>query len=115
MNDTTRQVEGALGVAILGTIMNTTYLRTIGKVSHNSGPALPETALHGIRPSIQGAHIVAQQIPDPRLSQKIIDTANIGFVSGMAHAFLVAFIIMVTASLATLVILPSQVRPATEP
>jgi hypothetical protein len=114
MNDTTRQVGGALGVAILGSIMNTTYLHTVGKLSQNPGPALPESALHAIRSSIQGAHIVAEQIPDPAISQKIADTANTGFVSGMTDAFLVASIIMVVASLVTLVILPSHVRPAAE-
>jgi len=114
MNDTTRQVGGALGVAILGTIMNTTYLHTVGKLSHNPGPALPESALHAIRSSVQSAHIVAERIADPTISQKIADTANKGFVSGMADAFLVASILMVVASLVTLVILPSQVRPPME-
>jgi len=114
MNDTTRQVGGALGVAILGTIMNTTYLHTVGKLSHNPGVALPGPVLDAVRSSIQSAHIVAQRIPDAALSQKIADTANKGFVSGMADAFLVASIIMLVASLVTLVILPSQVRPAME-
>ena len=114
MNDTTRQVGGALGVAILGSIMNTTYVHTVDKLSHNPGPALPEPVLHAIRSSIQGAHIAAERIPDPAISQRIVDTANTGFVSGMTDAFLVAAIIMVVASLVTLAILPSQVRPAAE-
>lgn len=114
MNDTNRQVGGALGVAILGTVMNTTYLHTVGKLSHNPGPALPESAVHAIRSSIQGAHIVAEQIPDPTISQKIVDTANTGFVSGMSDAMLVASIIMIVATLVTLFILPSRVRPAAD-
>jgi EmrB/QacA subfamily drug resistance transporter len=114
MNDTTRQVGGALGVAILGTITNTTYLNAVDKLTHNPVPALPESAVHAIRNSIQSAHIVAERIPDPSLSQQIIDTSNKGFVSGIMDAFLVAFIIMLIASLVTLVILPSQVRPPME-
>jgi len=114
MNDTNRQVGGALGVAILGTVMNTTYLNTVDKLGNNAGASLPDPVFHAIRSSIQGAHIAAQHIPDPALAQRVIDLSNKGFVSGMNDAMLVASLIMFIASLATLIILPSQVRPAEE-
>ena len=63
MNDTTRQIGGALGVAVLGTIMNSTYLSQI----RNSEviAALPENINEAIESSIQSAHIAAQNIADP--------------------------------------------------
>jgi EmrB/QacA subfamily drug resistance transporter len=108
LNNTTRQIGAALGVAILGTLMNATYLSRIDAV--NWPTKLPAQAMETIRSSIQGAHIVAQNIPNPQLSQLIINQSNEAFTAGSSHALVVAAIIMVITSIITLIILPSQVR-----
>ena len=113
MNDTTRQVGGALGIAVLGTVLNGIYLNKIDGLSEQL-PMLPDEALEGIESSIQGAHIVAEGIPDPIVSQTIIDVADNAFVTGMNDAFFVAFIIMMVTSVLTFIILPKDVRPAQE-
>jgi EmrB/QacA subfamily drug resistance transporter len=108
MNNTTRQVGAALGVAILGSILNATYLARIDAVSW---PAqLPAQALEAIRSSVQGAHIVAQQVPVPQLSQMIIDQSNEAFTAGAAHALLVSAIVLAVTAVITFFILPSRVR-----
>jgi DHA2 family multidrug resistance protein-like MFS transporter len=108
MNNTTRQIGAALGVAILGSILNATYIARIDAVSW---PAqLPAEAMEAIRNSIQGAHIVAQQVPVPQLAQMIIDQSNEAFTAGSAHALLVAAIILAITAIITLIILPSRVR-----
>jgi hypothetical protein len=109
MNNTTRQVGAALGVAVLGTIGNATYLAKINAVQW---PAqLPAQALEAIRGSIQGAHIVAQNIPIPQLSKIIVDQSNMAFTSGSVRALLIGAFIMVASSIVTLIILPNRVRP----
>jgi len=109
MNDTTRQIGGALGVAVLGTLMNSEYLKQVNAVQW---PALiPQPLLDAVRGGIQGAHIAAQNMTDPQISALIIDKANHAFVYGMRHGLTVAAIIMATASIATLIILPQKVRP----
>ena len=115
MNDTTRMLGGALGVAVLGTIMNNLYIARINDAlgaTLSSSPPLLEAA----RSSIQGAHIVAQQMQsiNPSLAGMIVDSANQAFVSGMVRATIIAAIIMAVASLVTFVILPMRVRPAKE-
>jgi EmrB/QacA subfamily drug resistance transporter len=108
MSSTTRQVGAALGVAILGSILNATYLAKINAVSW---PAqLPAQALEAIRNSIQGAHIVAQQVPVPQLSQMIIDQSNEAFTAGAADALLVSTIVLAVTAVITLFILPQRVR-----
>ena len=112
MNDTTRQVGAALGVAVLGTLMNSVYISKINalKDTLSSTPQVFEA----VRSSIQRAHYVAQKIADPQLSQMIVTKADEAFVSGMVRATLIAAIIMAGASVVTLIILPSRVRPAKE-
>ncbi|MCX5991342.1 MAG: MFS transporter [Chloroflexi bacterium] len=113
MNDTTRQVGAALGVAVLGALMNSVYISKINamKDTFSSTPQVFEL----IRSSIQRAHFVAQNmIPDPQLSQMIVNKADEAFVSGMVRGTLIASIVMAVASVVTLIILPSRVRPAKE-
>ena len=112
MNSTTRQVGGALGIAILGTVLNSVYLSTVNNT--NWPAALPDPALNGIRSSIQGAHVVAQTIPNPSLAKFITDTANQAFVTGSVRALVVSGVIMMVAGVVTLAILPGKIQPPEE-
>jgi hypothetical protein len=108
MNDTTRQIGGALGVAVLGTLMNSSYIKQINIIQW---PAqVPSQVISAARSSIQGAHIAAQNVPNQQLSQFIISKADQAFVYAMTHGLMISAIIMATASLVTLIILPNKVR-----
>jgi EmrB/QacA subfamily drug resistance transporter len=107
LNNTTRMIGGALGVAVLGTLLNSGYLAKINALNLS---ALPEPLLAGIRNGIQGAHIAAQNISNPQLAQTIISNSNQAFVSGAAQAMMASAIILVAASLFTLVVLPNRIR-----
>ena len=109
LNDSTRLVGGALGIAVLGTIMNRVYRGDIEALI-SGVPSLPDDAFKMAQSSIQGAHIIAESIPDAGVSGMIADIANQGFVSGMNDAFMVAAAVMAAASILALVILPSKVR-----
>ena len=108
MNDTTRQVGGALGVAVLGTLLNSTYISRINAVKWPV--ALSDQVTAAIRNSVQGAHIVAQNIPNAGLSAMIVTKADEAFAAGAIHATLVASIVLACASILTFFILPSKVR-----
>ncbi len=113
MNDTTRQLGGAMGVAILGTVMNSVYLSEI--TSLEQAPffsQLPEQAYAVIQSSIQGALIVAKQVPVPQIAQVITDTAGEAFVQGMTQAMFIASLIMFAAALVTFAILPTRIQRA---
>ena len=111
MNDTTRQLGGALGVAILGTVMNDIYLDGVAELE----ALLPSAVYEGISSSIQGAKIVAANIGNiPQApagaAERILDMANNAFVDGMTGAMVVAAAIMFAASLLAFIILPAQVQ-----
>ncbi len=108
LNSTNRQIGAALGVAVLGTLLNSSYLANINAV--NWPVQLPDQILAAIRSSIQGAHIAAGSIPDPQLAKMIVDQSSQAFTSGTITALIVSAAIMVAASIVTLVILPNKVR-----
>jgi EmrB/QacA subfamily drug resistance transporter len=109
MNNTLRQVGGALGVAVLGTLMNNTYQV---KVTAALAAGLPAQALDTVRSGIQAAHIVAERLGNTPLAKSIIDITNNAFVAGMKDALIIGAIITAVASLVTLIILPSRIHPA---
>jgi len=111
MNNTIRQLGGALGIAVLGTVMNTAYLSNLNVVkSQLSG--LSEEGFAAISESIQQAHTFAGSSGlSASQSQAIIDAANNAFVSAMTGAILVGAVIMAFTVLLTLWILPTHVRP----
>jgi len=111
MDTTTQQIGGVLGVAALGAIMNAIYLDKIQSLKVVA--SLPEWAYEAIRSSIQTAHIVAGEFPED-IKQQIINGSNDAFTSGMTKAMFVAGIVMVVASVITVFILPTRIRPSQE-
>jgi EmrB/QacA subfamily drug resistance transporter len=109
MNDTTRQLGGALGVAVLGTIATNTYLNGIAPLRESLTSLAPEAA-QMVSNSIQAAHLVARQMPmSDSLRETIITTTNHAFVNGMNNAMLISSVTMLLAFFLVLLVLPSQV------
>src|SRR5205085_1162909 len=76
MNDTTRQVGGALGVAILGSVLASFYTATIGKAF----ASLPGPALAAAKSSVGGAIQVGQQAGG-QVGQALVATAQSTFIT----------------------------------
>ena len=93
MNDTTRELGGALGIAVLGSVMASTYAAHVGRAV----AGLPATAAAAVKSSLAGALAVAGQTGNGSLAQ----TAKSAYMSGMTLAMVVgAGIILVAAVLA---------------
>jgi hypothetical protein len=104
MNDTTRQVGGALGVAILGSILSS---RFASKMGDSLGGTLPPATLARAKDSMGEALAVARSASTG--SARILDAARASFVSGMHVAMLVGFFMMVLGIFGTLRWLPARV------
>lgn len=110
MNDTTREIGGALGVAILGTLLNNVYIEKVGTLASRL-PGLPAEALEAIKDSVQGAHFVAADPNMPsEVSLTILDVANNAFVNGMTDAMFIGSLIMLGAGALVVAFLPATVR-----
>ena len=90
VNDTTREVGGALGIAVLGTLLSSGYRSGV----EDAVAPLPPEARELAEDGIGGAFRVAQQTGDPQL----VDAARNAFIDGMSLAFAVAAVIGVAAA-----------------
>jgi len=111
MNNVTRTLGMALGVAVLGSLMNSVYRDKINEIQvlHY----LTEDAADAVRSSIQGAHITASDLPVD-ISGPISEGANRAFVSGMTDAMFISAFILWGTAIFTLAFLPTQVRPGAD-
>ena len=91
MNDTTRQVGGALGVAVVGSVMTSVYGPRVS--SAFAGAHLPVSAkLLGLaRQDLSTARLVATSKLVPHAQQsKLVADINNAFVAGLHHGVLFA-------------------------
>jgi DHA2 family multidrug resistance protein-like MFS transporter len=103
VNDTTRQVGGALGVAILGSLLASSYRSSLGS-------AVPEAA----KASVGGALEVARSLGGDQ-GAALAHAARHAYVNGMGVGVLVAAGVALVGSLVALVFLPSRARLEVEP
>jgi EmrB/QacA subfamily drug resistance transporter len=107
MNDMTRQLGGALGIAVLGSVANTMYRAQLLPIVDNVAglpEAARETALHGI----QGAHTVAADLASD-LSAQLLTVSNSAFLQGIYQAQIVAIVVLLVVAFMAYRFLPRTV------
>ncbi len=103
MNDTTRELGNALGVAVLGTLMYSIYRGDVASLRS----VIPSASYEAVISGIQAAHLTAATAA-PEVAQTVLDTANRAFVNGMNTAMLIGAIVMGLAALFVLWTLPNH-------
>lgn len=88
VNDTTREVGGAVGIAVMGTLMTVGYQASI----EGATDGLPEPLAELANDSIGGAVRVASQL-EPALAGPLIESAHQSFVDGITIPFGVAAVL----------------------
>jgi EmrB/QacA subfamily drug resistance transporter len=102
MNDTTRQVGGALGVAVLGSILAASYGAAIQPTLRGAPPQVAQTAGDSIGAA---ATIAAQLGPQGR---GLLEAARSAFIQGMGDALQVGAGVAALAALPVLLFLPAR-------
>jgi EmrB/QacA subfamily drug resistance transporter len=111
MNDTTRQMGGALGVAILGSIAATAYRP--GIADRLAPLHLSPSAVSAAKDSVGGAVDLARSLP-ASIGSAVEQAAKLEFVSGMRSALLIGAGVVLIAALIVLVYLPARAGDARE-
>jgi EmrB/QacA subfamily drug resistance transporter len=111
MNDTTRQMGGALGVAVLGSIFATVFRPGLAKGAVEAG--LTPSQLARAKDSLGGALEVAGELP-ARAAAQLSAVAKTEFVNGLQAAVLVAAGVVVVAAIVVFAFLPARAHDARE-
>jgi Na+/melibiose symporter-like transporter len=107
VNQATRQLGVVLGIAVMGTFMNSTYRGEIAKIPALS--SLPQDVGDAVSRSIQTAHIMASNLPGD-VAGIINDGANNAFVLGMNDAMFIGAFLVGGTALFALIFLPRKIQ-----
>jgi EmrB/QacA subfamily drug resistance transporter len=102
LNDTVREFGGALGIALVGSILSAGYRAGLG----SSADALPPQAAEAVESGIGGAAFVAQQAG--AAGDQIMTVARAAFVDGLGQALWVAAGVSLLAAVASFFWTPAQ-------
>jgi hypothetical protein len=124
VNDTTRELGGAVGIAVAGSVVSSAYAPAVTAFFAGS-PAPPEAvtqASGGIGRALAVAHVL-RDVPIPLAGQyadQLVATAQRAFVDGLHHTVLIAAAVAASGAVAVARYLPDlpagirrDPRPAT--
>lgn len=105
VNDTTRELGGALGVAVLGSILASHYRVSITSVA--GFELLPPAAADAVKDGISGATAVAARLP-AEAARQLNQAADAAFVNAISATVIVGAVIAVVGALIAFVFLPAR-------
>ena len=105
MNDVVREVGGTLGVAVLGSVLASSY----GDGMDGAVKGLPHDAAEAASDSVGGAHDVAAQIGGETAAH-LTQVANQSFVDAMSTTATLAAGVALAGALIAAAFLPSRAR-----
>jgi EmrB/QacA subfamily drug resistance transporter len=109
VNDTTRELGGTLGVAVVGSVFASAYGPNLADALR--GMPIPEPALAAARESVAAAFVVAERAP-AEAQPVIVDAAKDAFVDGLAFGSLAAAAAAALGAIAVLKFLPARASEA---
>jgi EmrB/QacA subfamily drug resistance transporter len=108
VNDTTRQMGGAVGVAVFGSLMASHFTSSM---TEKIGGKIPAQLFAQVKDNVGHAVAIATESPVARpFANRIIAAANDSFVSGLHLVALVAAGITVIAAIGVALFLPARAR-----
>jgi EmrB/QacA subfamily drug resistance transporter len=106
INDTTRELGGTLGVAVIGSVFASLYSARLALPA-----GLPPQAVAAAKESVGGAFIAAQHVAAaglPGMAEQLERAASNAFFSGFAIGCIVAAAVALTGAVAAAILLPAQ-------
>ncbi|WP_416966809.1 MFS transporter [Streptomyces sp. 4F14] len=104
VNDTALELGGALGIAVLGSLLGTAYR---DELTDLVGNRLPAEAMETAKDSVGAGLAVAQRV-GPEQAQSAVDAVHQAFAHGVAQTSLIGGIIMAAGTAIVLAVLPGR-------
>src|SRR5205823_4080776 len=108
VNDTTRQVGGALGVAVIGSVVASVYSANIASVAPSAG--LTGTALETSKGSLGGALDTAGSLGAGAAG--FVQDAKVAFVDALSSGLRIGALVIFAAAVVSYFFLPARARAA---
>jgi DHA2 family multidrug resistance protein-like MFS transporter len=105
MNDTTREVGGAVGIAVVGALISVGYRDGIDDATRQLDPEAAEQAADSL-----GALLNIADELDPGIAQDVIDAGRTAFTNGMQLGMLTAAGLLIVTALVVALLHPSHER-----
>ncbi len=109
VNDTTRELGGTLGVAVVGSLFSSVYGAKLA--DQLGGTALPAAALHTAQESVGAAVVVAQRAGEqagPSAGAAVKHAIDTAFMDGFQAGALVAAAVVLVGALLAALFLPAR-------
>ncbi len=106
VNDVTRELGGALGIALIGSLVNGWYRSDVDSALAGRVPA---EVLEQTRDGVGVATLAASQLP-AELATTVTATANLAFVDAMTNGFVVSAAILLATLGVVLTMIPTRMR-----
>jgi hypothetical protein len=105
VNDVSRELGGALGVAVIGAIVNGSYSERVGDaLAGSASPEVIEVAREGI-----GGAVLAGQSLGPT-GDNVVSAANAAFMDAITAGFRISAAILVATLVVVVTMLPNKMR-----
>ena len=114
MNDTTRQMGGALGVAVIGSILAAVYRPAVD--SQMGAAGIPPDVIATAQESVSGAVLRAANTPglSPEMANQVREIAITEYVNGIHIAMKIAACVLLLAAFIVFKWLPARAEDARE-
>ena len=106
VNDTTREIGGALGVAVIGSLVSTAYASSMA----GSVTGLPAPAQQAAEESLGAALMIAQQMGSAGAG--LADAARQAFVDALGNGLVVGAAVAAVAAVIVAIALPARAHDA---
>lgn len=105
VNDVTRELGGAFGVAVVGAVFSSIYGPRL--IDRLAGMGLPAPALDMAKESTAAALGVAAQAP-PQAGALVADAARLSFMDGFSRGSLVCAVVVALGAVFAFIVLPTR-------
>ena len=105
LNDVSRQLGGALGIAVIGSVVNNAFRDNLTEHSGNLDPGIVAAAGEGIGITSR----VAATLP-PAIANELTERANDAFVDAIGRGFTVSAVVMLVALVVAITMIPKRMR-----
>lgn len=108
VNDTTRELGGAIGIAVLGSLLASRFRSAVAPAVHTLPASAADAVRHGVGPALQ----VAADPRVQRISPTLADTSRHAFTSGILIAMWAAAGLAIVGAFVVYRTMPAGMRPA---